>query len=146
MAETPDYFTPFIGWRAWGIEATSDGLFLVSHGGTTWPRHKPLVAGCHRKHHAPDPACSCGVYALADEEWPYYQYDRDLSGFDYCVFGTVALYGVVVRGTIGYRAERALPTALYVAHKDYRLVCPLREGYAVPVRIVNPFTFKTSDA
>jgi hypothetical protein len=135
----PDYIEPFIGWRAWGVAETASGIYLVSHGNTVWPRREPLIAACDRKsHQPPHPDCSCGIYALAVEDFPYYDYDRE-SPFAYPVFGTIALYGVVVRGTRGYRAEKAWPTALFLAHRHYRLARPLREAYGVPVRLTNPF-------
>jgi hypothetical protein len=138
---SPDYIEPILGWRAWGVTEAPSGLYLVSHGATRWPWRKPLVAACdHRSHQAPDPDCSCGIYALAIDEFPYYDYDSDGDGpFGYPVFGTVDLHGVVVRGTRGYRAEKARPRELYLAHRHYRLVRPLRNAYGVPVRLTNPF-------
>jgi hypothetical protein len=143
----PDYIKPFDGWRAWGVKETRSGIYLVSHGATVWPWREPLVASCDLKaHQAPDPDCSCGIYALAEEDLPYYNYDAEAGAFDgafaYPVFGQVALYGVVVRGTRGYRAEKARPVALFLAHRHYRLARPLREAYGVPVRLVNPFAKK----
>jgi hypothetical protein len=140
MAElVPDYIEPFVGWRAWGVTQTASGIHLVSHGTTIWPLRKPLVATCDLKsHHAPDPDCSCGIYALAEDDLPYYDYDGE-GAFAYPVFGTVVLYGVVVRGSRGYRAEKARPTALFLAHRHYQWARPLRDAYGVPVRLANPF-------
>jgi hypothetical protein len=143
-AVAPDYVEPFIGWRCWGVKHTRSGVRLVSAGGTEWPTTTALEAMCRHNHghdHLP-PAegCTCGVYAL-DADLPYYTFDSD----DYRVFGEVFLYGIVVRGTQGFRAQRAWPKSLYVAHKDWRLAGPLREAYRVPVRLTDPFNFETKE-
>ncbi len=139
-AAAPDYVEPFVGWRAWGVKETLEGLYLVSHGDTVWPWREPLLATCeHRSHQAPDLRCSCGIYALAEKQLPYYEYDADGS-FAYPVFGQVALYGTVIRGTRGYRAEKARPVALYLAHRHYGFARPLRQAYGIPVRLTNPFS------
>jgi hypothetical protein len=132
----PDLIEPFVGWRAWGVSERSGEVWLVSHGDIDWPHHGPLVAECHRGHAAPAPKCTCGIYALAGVEIPYYAYDGDHS---YRIFGEVALWGTVVRGTRGYRAECARPVRLFLAYKDFRLAQPLRDAYGVPVRLTDPF-------
>src|SRR5438128_10471616 len=111
----PDLIEPFVGWRCWGVEERSDGVWLVSHGGVVWPGRGPLLAECHERHAAPDEDCQCGIYALAERELPYYSYDAE-GAWAYPVFGTVALYGRVVRGSRGYRAEKARATSLHLAH------------------------------
>jgi hypothetical protein len=134
----PDLIEPFLGWRCWGVELRRGVAWLVSHGDVEWPHTGPLLAECHARGEHPPPAkgCSCGIYALADVEIPYYSYDGD-----YQVFGKVALYGRVVKGTRGYRAEKARPLELCVAHKDFALAKPLRRAYDVPVRLVDPYAF-----
>jgi hypothetical protein len=136
----PDYIEPFIGWRAWGVAETSSGIYLVSHGSTIWPWREPLLAVCDRNsHQPPHPNCTCGIYALANGDFPYYDYDAGGGPFGYPVFGQVALYGTVVRGTRGYRAEKARPVELYLAHRHWRFARPLRDAYGVPVQLTNPF-------
>ena len=61
------------------------------------------------------------------------------------IAGAVALYGVVVCGTRGFRAQRARPISLFLNHKDWRLAGPLREAYRVPVRLADPFSNQKED-
>lgn len=56
--------------------------------------------------HAPDENCSCGVYALSTLEELLCHYPTD-------VVGEIYLWGKVVVGTSGYRAQYAYPKALY---------------------------------
>jgi hypothetical protein len=134
----PDSIEPIVGRRCWGL-AKIGGKFLLCSGfdQTIWPGHQPLAAQCARAHTPPGEGCGCGVYALAESErWPYYQFE----GKGYAVWGEVLLWGTVVKGDKGYRAQFAYPKNLYLAHKDYRFVAPLRESYqGVPVKLRNPF-------
>lgn len=134
----PDVAGALVGWRCWGLARTDEGLQLVSHGGTVWPISAPLKAECraHKEHLPPGRKCTCGIYALSQEEGiPYYLYN----GAGYAVFGEVYLWGEVVRGTMGYRAQFAFPKALNLAHKDWRFSSGLRQAYRVPVHLRNPF-------
>jgi hypothetical protein len=140
MAEplVPDSIEPIVGRRCWGLAKTNDGIFLGSgHGGTIWPGREPLEAACPRAHTSPDNSCSCGIYALAaTEPWPYYSFE----GPGYAVWGEVLLWGVVIKGDKGYRAQFAYPKVLNLAHKDYRFAAPLRETYrGVLVQLRNPY-------
>ena len=139
----PDAITPLVGWRCWGVSETLDGFRLVSNpfdGHTTiWPSQRPLEAVCRagREHDPPDEACTCGIYALADG-LPYYSYDEG-----YVVFGEVTLFGAVIRGSRGFRAQMARPKRLFLAYRHYAYVGPLRSAYRIPVCLVDPFDFQT---
>lgn len=135
----PDIAGTITGRRCWGLAKTESGLLLVSYGGTIWPAREPLEAECDRHDHDPPGAkCTCGIYALAEDEgFPYYGYDWK----SYAVYGEVSLWGEIIRGTKGYRARYAYPKTLYLAHKDWRFVAPLRESYGVPVHLKNPFDY-----
>ena len=88
------------------------------------------------KHDAPKQGCTCGIYALSAEDgYEYYSYE----GAMFPVWGEVSLWGRVIRGTKGYRAQHAYPKALYLAHKDWRFKTRLEEAYGVPVALRNPF-------
>ena len=138
----PDLVGALIGFRCWGLATTPSGIQLASHGGTIWPTDEPLKAECAVGHeHVPPAAnCSCGIYALNHTGgYPYYAYD----GPAYAVFGQVSLWGEVVRGTRGYRAQYAYPRALFLAHKDWHYAQPLRDAYRIPVRLQDPFGTRT---
>ena len=133
----PDTAAALVGWRSWGLAKTPRGILLISHAETIWPADTPLQAACGRGSHlAPGNKCTCGIYALAEHDhFPYYAYD----GNDYAVFGQVSLWGEVIRGSKGFRAQYAYPKTLYLAHKDWRYAQPLRETYRVPLRLRNPY-------
>jgi len=134
----PDSIEPVVGRRCWGLAEMADGGFLLcSAGGTIWPSGQPLEAKCAKAHTAPTGGCTCGIYALAESEpWPYYSFE----GATYPVWGEVLLWGVVVEGSKGFRAQYAYAKALNLAHKDWRFASPLRASYpGVPVRLRNPY-------
>jgi hypothetical protein len=134
----PDIAGALVGWRCWGLAKTGSGLQLCSHGGTIWPTEAPLTAECGsgKTHASPGDKCSCGVYALSEQDgFPYYAYD----GPAYAVFGQVYLWGEVIRGSKGYRAQFGYSKALYLAHRDWRYAKPLRDAYRVRVRLRNPY-------
>jgi hypothetical protein len=134
----PDAIEPIVGRRCWGLAEVRGELLLCSgHGRTVWPGGERFAAACSRAHTPPGASCSCGVYALSTSEpWPYFDYD----GPGYAVWGEVLLWGTVVRGTAGYRAQFAYPWALHLAHKDYGYLERLRTSYpGVPVTLRNPF-------
>jgi hypothetical protein len=51
--------------------------------------------------------------------------------------GEVALVGKVIRGTQGWRAERARPLRLWVPYEHWRLVRKLAQTYRVPVGLTD---------
>lgn len=138
----PDSISPLVAWRCWGVTETRDGCFLISNPDgwptTLWPREQALEAVCRagHEHDAPYDSCTCGIYALADEI-PYYSYEDG-----YVVFGEVYLFGAVIRGSRGFRAQKARPKSLFLAHRHYAYAPPLRSAYGIPVRLVDPFDFQ----
>ena len=119
---------PIVGWRVWNLDddPTYGPLLLPagSGSGAWWPRHAEEARctlfslfrlGKGKNHEAPDPACSCGIYAARSLEiferprpaWPPPP-----------VVGTVSLWGRVVEHEFGWRARFAYPARL-------RLVCSM---------------------
>jgi hypothetical protein len=145
--EAPDYFEPTVGWRAWLVVQTPDGLRLSSVlYPTLWPPRQEEVAVCRPAasgrdphdpppHAAPHPRCSCGIYATKTP-------DRATSYFHgegrgpikplFRVMGTVSLWGTIIEGELGYRASHAYPQRLYIpvnrAHR-HRKVSPAQVAY-----------------
>ncbi len=101
-----------------------DGRFRLVSGFTTEP------------HESPAAGCTCGLYASRD-------LDRLrghlLFGLRRMVVGEVSLWGKVIPGQHGYRAEYAYPRRLLVfdrvAEADSSLVASLGE-YGVPIEVV----------
>lgn len=132
----------------------SPSLLLLSGWRTVWPRRDELRARCSldRPHFSPDPECDCGIYAFRSPRslWPGYMRASPIQrGWSegYVVqriFGQVYLWGQVIRGTLGWRAEYAYPRRLYVPTTSYARgpIVPPEEialhlaDYGVPVEIV----------
>ena len=72
--------------------------------GRAWLPLEPARARCwrHRRHRAPEVACTCGLYAVDDPR-------HLLRARSPAVVGTVALWGRVVVHDIGWRAGHAYP-------------------------------------
>jgi hypothetical protein len=88
-------------------------------------------------HAVPDPKCGCGLYAARTLQhlagMPYHLYYED----EFVVLGEVALWGGVIPGTLGWRAQYGYPRRLLVPFEAWRLVKPLRDAYGVPVELSN---------
>ena len=78
-----------------------------------WEPGRPLAAACPHGHPAPALECACGIYATRKPEAALvYLTGRDEPGVVGRVLGRVALWGLVVEGEHGWRAELAYPAAL----------------------------------
>ncbi len=117
---------PVLAARAWVVR---DGRLWSTSVPECWPVREPLHARCfashgllrRSSHDAPHRPCSCGVWGLARAE--------DLPPGD-LVRGVVRLWGHVVEGTRGWRAEFAYPHALV---GDPALLGPVAAAYGVAV-------------
>jgi hypothetical protein len=107
-----------------------------------WLGGERLVASCAcedeqgnllNDHEAPDPGCRCGIYGLKEAEWLeqplLYLLADELRDFSrlftgryrfrepqqtWVVAGSVLLWGKVIEGTFGYRAQYAYPERLWL--------------------------------
>lgn len=127
----PDAITPVLGYRLWEIR--HDALRSLWCGALPWAPRQRATAACHQPqgllasrlagrdlplHAAPDPRCSCGIYAVsAPEDLP-----TSWSGTrDMVVWGTVALWGRVVVAERGWRGQFAGPVSLtYEPRPEWR--------------------------
>lgn len=148
----PDYIEPIVGWRYWRLGPRGR---LASLHGEEWVPGRPKVAACpfarydpsdkrvqlvagytRRAHDAPREGCICGLYAARDLKRLRGQM---LFGHGLLVVGEVSLWGKVIPGLHGYRAEKAYPRQLYVPQRldDHHpgAVAGLG-GYAVPVEVI----------
>jgi hypothetical protein len=147
--------------KPWWADEPEDGPILlesVTHNDTVWLPREEVVAKCSRggrgrarvgkpltgrpsteSHPVPSEDCTCGLYAARTLDhllgMRYPQYDPDLG--QYTVIGEVALWGGVVEGTQGWRAERAYPTVLYLPFLGWKYAKRLNDTYGVPVRLKN---------
>jgi hypothetical protein len=144
----PDAIEPVIGWRAWiywprFVPGKPEVMSLTNYE-VVWRPGEPMVARCPSGWHEPpgpglwyadDPKdrCSCGVHALAspqDGRWPFG--DRELYRCPDSVglIGRVALWGRVIEGEYGWRAQYAYPREFVVLE---------RESWRPPYGGVNPW-------
>lgn len=132
-SDLPLYPDAIVGWRSWAVNNGRLTSLTFEFG---WPVGKELDAICTDRHRCPSQRCQCGIYALKS-----LAILRKSSYFGYDCYGQVALWGKIIEGEDGYRAEFAYPKAIYVTYMNYRLVEPL-SVYGVPVRVMNPYTQK----
>jgi hypothetical protein len=99
----PDAIEPLELWRSWRYER---GRLLSVYNDDEWAPGEPFEASCGHVEHGIAPAqdCSCGIYALYDP--------RGLPEGE--VYGKVKIWGEVVRGSRGARAQYAYPSELHV--------------------------------
>jgi hypothetical protein len=139
-----------VGWRAWEVlppKTRHDTVMLrsVTHSSTVWLPRQVTEATCERHsheddHHVPEERCSCGLYSAKDLEhlrsMGYHSYDPDRGRFT--IVGEVNLWGKVIEGSQGWRAQFGYPKKLYVPFEVMRLFYkPLKETYGVPVELKN---------
>lgn len=147
----PDYMGTLVGWRAWGVYPDADPPLLQSlkYAGAVWTPGERMEATCggariaawHSKDEGiPGNNCGCGLYAAKTREhlqsMNYHRYDAERRGL-FHVMGEVELWGRVVEGTQGWRAEFGYPRTLYVPFEAHRLVKPLRDSYGCKVKLNN---------
>lgn len=143
--KAPDYVTPFIGWRSWNLDVNGEKLSLRSvYYWTLWPAREALVAICRHTfghkfvHEAPLEDHTCGIHALGTRDaiaaWARVQKSP--------VVGTVKLWGRMVVGTMGYRAQYAYPSELWIQEKPGHLslevpeiVEALQATYGIPIHV-----------
>ena len=146
--KTPDLIDPFVGWK--GLLADDAGSLFSPAVPTAWPARKRLVAECNvnKSHKPPVKSCGCGIYAVKSfddlKENGYNIWEerafRGESGV--WVVARIALWGEVVEGLIGYRAQYAYPKKIYVPADKLKLAALIRERYGVKVGIIDRYTGK----
>ena len=150
----PDAIEPIVGWRYWRVR--SDGsLASITGGHPGWAPGEPMRARCRyldadpddpryqligaydRDHHrSPGERCTCGIYAARSLNRLR---GHPFTGLRRGVVGEVALWGKVIPGTHGYRAEAAYPKRLYVFERTARVHGSLVDdltAYGVSVDVV----------
>lgn len=86
-----------------------------------WTPGEPFVATCRAggAHRSPELGCSCGVYALRGRTGlERYLVGRDDSTVVCRLVGEVELWGLVLEGDAGWRAELAYPRRLVIDRED----------------------------
>ena len=163
----PDLIEPILGWRVWDVVKLEDELRLCSLAfWSIWMPREEVRATCRRSqidavltglpaHAAPQPRCSCGIYAtkLAAHVLDFSRQVRRRYDKVHRVAGRAALWGSVVESEDGWRSSHAYPASLVVPTfrpRSFRLtrriaaptvgVEQIAQGlssYGVPVEIVD---------
>lgn len=132
----PDEVGVVLGWRAFAIAGDPPHLQSINRT-HIWPPRERMEARCYKAHVPPDPKCTCGLYAARTldhlSSMQYHSYHED----DFVVVGEVKLWGTVVEGTQGWRAQFGYPRRLLVPFVAWRVAAPLRDAYGVGVELVN---------
>lgn len=151
----PDAIEPVVAWRYWRLGA-GDGLLRSLTG-----RHQPWAPGrafearCRfddvdrsewryqlvggfspDPHPAPHEGCTCGLYAARSLDDLRGQ---PLFGLSRMVVGQVSLWGKVIPGQFGYRAQFAYPRRLCLFEGALRRdpdVLGALDAYDVPIEVV----------
>ena len=152
----PDVAEPIIGWRYWRFDRDCNRLASLTGQAEVWPVNQAFRAACRfatrdpsdiryqfvggfkrARHDAPEEECTCGIYAARDLR---NLRGKMLFGLGLKVVGEVAMWGKVIPGPGGYRAQFAYPRRLYVVQRtaDWDQSSTMRAlgVYGVPVEAV----------
>jgi hypothetical protein len=149
----PDVVGTVEGWRVWKVArevplyGTAPKLHSESYDYYWAPRVKArATCNKHEAHNdadsakrVPNETCTCGFYAAKTLDqlrgMHYPRYDEE--GDRISVLGQMALWGKVIEGSQGWRAEFAYPARLWLPFEGFRLAKPLAKAYGVPVSLLN---------
>lgn len=116
-----------IGYRAWYVDLEQlDGPYLRSIQGALWPYKKELEA------HKLEAKChGNGIHAARTEAHLLRM------GYSGPIVGEVYLWGRIIHGVTGFRAQYAYPKHLYAAKRTW-VTDLLAKKYGVPVDVRTP--------
>lgn len=138
--EIPDLIEPLIGWRWWTV--SEHGLYSPISP-YKWIPNKRAVASCRSYSCSKIPNSkisnsssnhNCGFHAMKTREQllnyaytfasPYLEGEANsisgIFGFDFFgLMGEVKLWGSIIEGAKGYRAQYAYPASFYITEKGY---------------------------
>jgi hypothetical protein len=131
----PDAIDPVVGWRYWRMDRSGRLLASLGGSGRGWRPGVAQRASCASQrdpndfrfehvsgiltapHDSPAERCRCGIYAARSLDDLRSQM---LLGLGIAVVGEVLLWGKVIPGSRGYRAQFAYPKHLYVMTRGLR--------------------------
>jgi hypothetical protein len=110
-----------------------------------WEPGREFEAECAKggTHAVPDPHCTCGLYAAATFNRLFdmgYTKTDGLFGAPegvVTIAGQVALWGGIIPGNLGWRAQFAYPHKLLVPYSHWKIAKGLAETYDVPFKLYN---------
>lgn len=117
----PDLVNPILGWRSWlvALDGGEPRLRSVVRS-DLWEPRRPFVAACAMSrgsaafapHTPPGSCCTCGVHAARERREAASHLAPPSRRHGFAAIGRVALWGEVVEGERGWRAQWAYPTLL----------------------------------
>ena len=112
------YVEPFLGWRGWKWDAQRKRLLSLN--GIPWTPGEELHAECTAGggHPAPHIQCNCGIFSMKAPHWIDRHVHTDQREV---VVGAIKIWGNIVGGKAGWRAEYAMIDSLYVPCSDAEL-------------------------
>jgi hypothetical protein len=108
-----------------------------------WQPFEPFEAVCTEEHDVPDKDCSCGLYAAATFNRLFEMgYTRTRGLFaapegEVTIAGQVNLWGEIIPGQLGWRAQFAYPKKLLVPYSRWKVARPISKAYGVPFTLYN---------
>ncbi|MDX1608434.1 MAG: hypothetical protein R3251_04450 [Candidatus Spechtbacterales bacterium] len=153
VESAPDSFKPLVGYRVWRLYNPFPVLYAGAlRNSIAWTTGTTEAMCINEKaHKAPAEDCDCGIYALVDM-WSImsrYKPSYHITSEDttYKILGSVVLWGKIVPGDKGYKAQKAAVAALYVPKNMEEIPAAIEEAaqiYGVP--IVRTFESMTKKA
>jgi hypothetical protein len=152
--EVPDVAETLLGFRVWRVDPLRLTLHSVVVGAAAkrprqpsvrlmlaapegaWPHDGPLVAKCEagkkgETHPAPDPDCTCGVYATTSLQ-VIARYLKEAP-----ILGLVEGFGTLIPAENGFRAEKVTIACLFAIAPELtvpaRKLDQLADRYSVPM-------------
>lgn len=98
---------------------------------------------CNADHEVPDEKCTCGLYAAATFNRLFEMgYTRERGLFsapegEITVAGQVKLWGNIIPGQLGWRAQFAYPKKLLVPYSRWKYAREISKTYGVPFQLYN---------
>ena len=133
----PDLVQAVVGYRVWNVVRGPVPLLASLNGHEEWAPGRAATASCFRRagpldtalrpHDAPDPSCTCGLYAAKSEDELLDPLNAQLAALVHAapqmqlVRGEVAMWGRVVEHERGWRGALAYPLRVVVP-ADFRSV------------------------
>src|SRR5262245_37475689 len=112
----PDAIEPAVGYRVWAVDDDKMRLYSLVHT-TLWEPGMRFESVCAKDHEVPDKRCSCGTYAAATFNALFDMgYTKKTGLFaapdKITIAGQVNLWGGIIPGQLGWRAQYAYPKKL----------------------------------
>jgi hypothetical protein len=148
----PNQVGPEVGWRAWNLKrelphfGNAPRLESATHAYTWIPKVAARAYCPHEeedengeRNHVPGETCSCGFYSAKTlnhlRQLGYSNYDENSEWIT--IVGELSLWGKVIEGSQGWRAEFAYPKRLFLPFEAWKLARPIQKAYGVKVSLLN---------